>query len=393
VLISMKSRILRTILVAIVFFSTLAIVGAAEPTINLTTQFPSVEMKVAQKTVLKIKAQNTGGSAGSFNLTVTSPTGWDASLKSGSLIIKSIYLEAGESRELDLEIIPPAGEKSGIYNFSVNSYDVNGVKRSHLPISVQLPVAVVPSGIEITSLVPSIEASSGESVEFRLNVINRNTFDALIFFSAGYPQGWSVSFTPAYETVSVRSLEFSPSENQVLVAKITSPQGALPGTYNIEIAAQTDEFRDLVSLNVFLVGKYDLKLYPSNQLASFDLTQGEPHPFSFYVNNTGTASLSDLTIFSDKPTDWDIKFETSTITQLSGSAFKEVRAVVTAPLDTIPGDYLVTIYSAVSDIGISANLNYRVTVKGSVAWGLVGLGIIVVLVVVLGLIYWRMGRR
>lgn len=391
-LISMKSRILQTTLVAIIFFSTLAIVGAAEPTINLTTQFPSVEMKVAQKTVLKIKAQNIGGSAGSFNLTVTSPTGWDTSLKSGSLIIKSIYLEAGESKELDLEIIPPAGEKSGVYTFSVNS-EVNGIRRSHLPISVELPVAVVPSGIEITSLVPSIEASSGESVEFRLNVINRNTYDALIFFSAGYPQGWSVSFTPAYETVSVRSLEFSPSENQVIVAKITSPQGALPGTYSIEIAAQTDEFRDLVSLSVFLVGKYDLKLYPSNQLASFDLTQGESHPFSFYVNNTGTASLSDLIIFSDKPTDWDIKFDTNSISQLSGSAFKEVRAIVTAPPDTIPGDYLVTIYSAVSDIGISANLNYRVTVKGSVAWGLVGLGIIVVLVVVLGLIYWRMGRR
>jgi uncharacterized membrane protein len=389
----MKSKILQTTLVAIVFFSTLAIVGSAAPTINLTTQFPSVEMKVAQKTVLKIKAQNVGDSGGSFNLTVTSPTGWDASLKSGSLIVKSIYLEAGEGKELDLEIIPPAGEKSGTYTFSVNSYDVNGVRRGYLPIRVELPVAVVQFGIEITSLIPSIEASSGESVEFRLNVINRNTFDALIFFSAGYPQGWSVSFTPAYETVSVRSLEFSPSENQVVVAKITSPQGALPGTYNVEIAAQTDEFKDLVSLNVFLIGKYDLKLYPSNQLASFDLTQGEPHPFSFYVNNTGTASLSDLIIFSDKPTDWDIKFETSTIPQLSGSAFKEVRAVVTAPPDTIPGDYLVTIYSAVSEIGISANLNYRVTVKGSVAWGLVGLGIIIVLVLVLGLIYWRMGRR
>jgi uncharacterized membrane protein len=392
-LIAMQSKIMSTTLIVLLLFNALAIFVAAEPTIKLTTPYPSVEMKVAQKTVLKIKVENVGSSEGTFNLTITSPSGWESTLKSGSLIIKSIYLEALEVKELDLEITPPSGAKSGTYSFIVNSIDSHGAIVGNLNIQVRLPETIVQSGIKITSLVPSIEASSGESVEFRLNVINKNIYDTLIFFSAGYPQGWSVSFTPAYETVSVRSLEFSPSENQVVVAKITSPQGALPGTYTVEIAAETDEFKDMVSLNVFLVGKYDLKISPSNNLASFDLIQGESHAFSFYVNNTGTASLADLAIFSDKPSDWDISFEANTIPTLAGSAFKEVRAVLVAPKDTIPGDYLVTIYSSVSDLGISANLNYRVTVKGSVEWGFVGLGIILALVLLVGLIYWRMGRR
>jgi uncharacterized membrane protein len=361
--------------------------------IKLSTPFPSVELKVAQKSVFKITIKNIGVEEDTFNLTVLAPAGWETSLKSGVLVVKSVYLEANENSVLDFEVVPPAGEKSGVYTFTINAFSGDGLLQDSLSLKVGLPSAVVQSGISISSLLPSIEAASGESVEFRLNVINRNTYNELIFFTASYPQGWSVTFTPAYETVAVRSLEFSPSENQVIVAKITSPSTATPATYNIDVVAQAEDFKESVSLSVFIIGKYSLSLKPSNDLLSFDLPQGKPQPFSFYVNNTGTAVLNDVIVFSDMPDGWDIEFDTSNIPQIAASSFREVRAIITAPGDAIPGDYAIIIYSSVSELGIYTNLNYRVTVKGSVEWGFVGIGIVIALVLVLLLIYWRLGRR
>jgi uncharacterized membrane protein len=389
----MKRKLITTILLTTLLLNSLTFVEGAEQTIKLSTTFPNVELKVAQKTVFKIKVQNNGIASDTFNITVSSPINWETTLKSGSLIVKSIYLEASEIRELDLELTPPSGEKAGIYLFTVKAFSKGRQLQDSLDITIELPQAVVQSGISISSLFPSIEAASGEAVEFRLNVINKNTYDALISFTAVGPQGWSVTFTPAYETVSVRSLEFAPSENQVIVAKITSPKSAVPGTYTIDVEARSENLQDKATLSIFLIGKYDLKLSPSNQLLSFDLPQGEPHAFSFYVNNTGTAPLNDVAIFSDLPTDWDIQFDSSSLPQLAASSFKEVRAVITSPSDTIPGDYVVTLYSSVTELGISGTMNYRVTVKGSVEWGFFGIGVIVILVLVLVLIYWRLGRR
>jgi len=371
----------------------LTYVEGLEQRVKLSTPFPSVELKVAQQSIFKIKIQNVGADEDSFNLTVLSPLGWETSLKSGALVIKSVYLEAGENRELDLEIIPPAGEKSGVYAFTINAFSKDGVLQDSLSMKVGLPLAVVQSGIIISSLLPSIEAASGESVEFRLNVINKNTYDELIFFTASYPQGWVMTFTPSYETVAIRSLEFAPSENQVIVAKITSPAGATPGTYKIDVVAQAEEFKETVSLTVFIIGKYSVTLSPTNSMVSFDAEQGKPTPFSFYVNNTGTAPLKDISIFSDKPDGWDVKFDTTTISTISAKSVQEVRAVITPLQDAIPGDYVVIIYCSNYNLGLSFNLNYRVTVKGSIAWGYLGIGIIVILIGVVFLIYRRLGRR
>jgi uncharacterized membrane protein len=389
----MYRKSLIALFLVILFSTSVTFVKGVEQGVKLSTPFPSVELNVAQKTVFKITIKNIGVVENTFNLTVQAPTGWGTSLKSGVFGVKSVHLDADSSVVLDFEIVPPAGEKSGVYTFTINAYNGAGVLLDTLSINVKLPTLVVQSGISINSLLPSIEAAAGEAVEFRLNVVNKNTYDELIFFTANYPQGWTVTFTPAYETVTVRSLEFAPSENQVIVAKIYPPSSAEPATYNIDVIAQAEDFKEDVSLSVFIIGKYDISSKPSNDLLSFDLPQGKPQAFNFYVNNTGTAILNDIALSSDKPDGWDIKFDISNIPQLPASSYREVRAIITAPSDAIPGDYAITIYSGVSELGIYSTLNYRVTVKGSVEWGFIGIGIVIALVLVLFLIYWRLGRR
>ena len=57
----------------------------------------------------------------------------------------------------------------------------------------------------------------------------------------------------------------------------------------------------------------------------------------------------------------------------------------------IAGDYMVTVRANGKDVAQQAG--FRVAVKTSTLWGLVGLAIIVVAVIVLGLGIMRYGRR
>jgi len=132
---------------------------------------------------------------------------------------------------------------------------------------------------------------------------------------------------------------------------------------------------------------------PKNDLLSVGATQGNEEVITFIFNNTGTAPLEDVSFFSDKPVGWDVVLDPTEIPESDAGSNKEIRVVITPPEDAIPGDYAVKLYSAVAKRQLSEIVNLRVTVKGAVGWGYIGLGIILILVVAIGLIFWRLGRR
>jgi uncharacterized membrane protein len=171
----MSRKSLLALIFIILFANSMTNVEGIGQRVKLSTPFPSVELKVAQKSVFKITIKNIGVEEDTFNLTILAPAGWETSLKSGVLVVKSVYLEANENSVLDFEVVPPAGEKSGVYTFTINAFSGDSLLQDSLSLKVGLPSAVVQSGISISSLLPSIEAASGESVEFRLNVIKKNT--------------------------------------------------------------------------------------------------------------------------------------------------------------------------------------------------------------------------
>ena len=109
------------------------------------------------------------------------------------------------------------------------------------------------------------------------------------------------------------------------------------------------------------------------------------------ITNTGNVDLENLNLTSSAPTDWEVEFSESTIELLEAGATQEITAYITPDADAITGDYLTTL--TVSNDETSADAQFRVSVKIRTTWGIVAVAIIVVLVILLGCIFKKFGRR
>jgi uncharacterized membrane protein len=383
------------ILISLIILCNLAVINikAETRTIKLSTPFPKIEFAAGQKIRFKIDVENTGSVSEILDISAKGPSDWEITMKSDLYQIKSIYVDVDEKKTFTFEANAPQGEAAGNYTFSLTAISRDKVITETLELMVELPVTVTESGLTLTASYPSLEGAVGENFEFRVNVINKANQDKIIFFTAEHPENWDVNFKPRFGSSVVRSLEFLAGENDVIVIDIAPPPDVEPGNYDVTVFAETDEVRESLTFNIFVIGSYSLNFRPSNNRVSFDVLQGKPQIISLNITNTGSAPLEKIILFSQQATDWDVNLEYSEIPFLESSASRQVRVSVTPPADTIPGDYVVTLYCSVQERGISETLNYRATVKGSSTWGFLGIGLIAVLAILLALIIMRLGRR
>jgi uncharacterized membrane protein len=86
-----------------------------------------------------------------------------------------------------------------------------------------------------------------------------------------------------------------------------------------------------------------------------------------------------------------VTFEPKEIDRIPPNEIKEVQALVTPAAKAIAGDYVTTMRASAR--GESANSNFRITVTTSTMWGIAGVGIIgIALLVMVGAVA-RFGRR
>ena len=91
------------------------------------------------------------------------------------------------------------------------------------------------------------------------------------------------------------------------------------------------------------------------------------------------------------PSGWKVTFDPKTIDRIAPNDNKEVQALITPTEKAIAGDYVTTIRASAR--GESASSTFRVTVTTSTMWGIAGVGIIgVALLVMVGAVA-RFGRR
>ena len=112
---------------------------------------------------------------------------------------------------------------------------------------------------------------------------------------------------------------------------------------------------------------------------------------AIYVKNTGSAVNNNIKFMSFKPENWKVKFNPETIPSLQPGDLKQVEVSITPNEEALVGDYSVSVN--VNGEKASKPIEFRVTVKASTAWGWIGIGIIVLVIVGLtGLFRW-LGRR
>jgi uncharacterized membrane protein len=111
------------------------------------------------------------------------------------------------------------------------------------------------------------------------------------------------------------------------------------------------------------------------------------------VGNAGTAPVRNLTfVASKKPEKWTVEFKPDKIDAINPGEVREIKMEILAPPRTIAGDYLLS-FTPNSPDAPGKPVEFRVTVSTPTLWGWLGVGIIAAVVLGLGVVFVKLGRR
>ena len=128
-----------------------------------------------------------------------------------------------------------------------------------------------------------------------------------------------------------------------------------------------------------------------NQVLNAQVTSGGTGTVSLIVTNSGSVPLTGVSLTSTPPTGWTVTFAPTSIPSLQPGAASTVTATIHPASNALTGDYDVTM-TATSG-GATQSLDIRTTVQTSPLWGFLGLALIAVVLVGLGWVFRRYGRR
>ena len=144
-------------------------------------------------------------------------------------------------------------------------------------------------------------------------------------------------------------------------------------------------------LTMDISGQPKLDVSGREGLVSTRASAGKETTVPVVITNTGTAPAEYVELSGSAPSGWKITFDPKTVDRIAPNDNKEVQALITPTDKAIAGDYVTTVRASAR--GESASANFRVTVTTSTMWGIAGVGIIgVALLVMVGAVA-RFGRR
>ncbi len=333
--------------------------------------------------------------------------GWDISLESrwDKMRISSINLlteDPDDSMILKFNAKPPEDIKEGKYEFIVKGITVDEkIERSAtLTIDLKKEEVIeeeVYQEIELAADYPSIENPAGKEFKFAIEVKNRGSESLVLNLGVDYPLGWRAYVSPKWEEdKKISSVKVSASGSEDIILTLISPLDVSKGDYPIKFVARHQDLTEVIDLKATITGTYHLVVRTETARLNFDAIAGQKETLGVYLWNEGSTPIEDVSFFVvNSPEDWEISFDPEKISSISSyqevKKPEKIKLSVTPPPRTLPGDYMFTV-KAVGQQD-QDEMDLRVTVKRSTVWGLVGVGIVVVIIVALVGVFIKLGRR
>jgi uncharacterized membrane protein len=276
-----------------------------------------------------------------------------------------------------------------------------------LPELSSLPASIISGQVSATEKItlscqyPSISSYAGSYFSYTVDLQYTGGKEPRVFdLQAKVPDGFTYSITPSYGSSSqISAIRLEPSKTYPDSITVTvtpnSWQVPQPGEYPVSVAVSSGDLESSIDLKAVVTARYDLQLKTSTGLLNTNATSGEDNYLTISVNNTGSADLEKIQ-FSSKtssPSGWSITFDPKEIDLLPVGASRDVQVDIKPAKKSISGDYLVTISAQPQAKNAFGSFDLRVTVLTSPLWGWVGIAFIVLVVVGLGYMFIRLGRR
>jgi len=312
----------------------------------------------------------------------TKHSDWSYELTTGGKNVQQLAVKPLDTQSLSLRLDVPLQVDAGKYNFNVLAGDA----------TLALTVTVAEKGTFNSNFEldqSNMEGYAGSNFTFSATLRNHTAEEQTYALAASPANGWEVRFQASSNYVSSVTLE--PNASQTINVQVTAPEGAEAGDYSIPIAAYNNATKAEATVEVAIIGSYNLSITTSDERLNTSIQAGGSRTLEFIVNNTGTAPLEEISVSSITPTNWEVQFEPKTIASLEPGKSATVQAIITSSEDALPGDYAMNV-TARSDQK-SADASLRVTVKSSVLWGWIGVAIIVAVLIAIYSLFRRYGRR
>lgn len=364
--------------------------------IEMAVEYPAVEVAPEEDVSMDIIFYNKGKSDENVEISITQkPANWKARVKTYRYTVYAVHVPATEKKTVTFEAGPGKDAKPGKYQFRIEAKTPdNQFKMAHnVTIGIKTPEEAKKEvkGVKLTTSYPVLRGPSDATFEFSIEVDSKLDKDAIFDLFAQGPEGWEINFKPAYEDKYISSVRIKGNQSQTVAVQVKPARQAQAGEYPFNLRVSSAEAKGEAKLMVILTGTYKLDAGTPDGLLSLTARQGKPGNISFYVKNTGSAPNNDIEFKSFKPENWKVAFKPEKIPVLKPDEFKQVEVMLTPYEEALVGDYSVSV--SVDGEKASKNLEFRVTVKASSAWGWIGIGIIVVVIGGLFGIFRWLGRR
>ncbi|MCX7985653.1 MAG: NEW3 domain-containing protein [Bacteroidales bacterium] len=350
----------------------------------LYTPYTQIAVSPGESVEYSIEVINKGSSMRNVPLVVKGiPKGWTYQMKSGGWNIAQIAVLGGERKTVNLKIEIPFVVSKGMYRFEVVSPGL-----TVLPLALEIKQEGT-SRSELSTTIPSVEGHSGSTFTFNVDLRNRSGDRQVYVLSSEAPRGWEVVFKSAGKFVSSINVESGNTEK--LTVEVNPPDNIPAGKYNIPIYASTSSNTASLELSVTITGSYKIELTTPNGLLSTSVPVGGEKKIELWVKNTGSSTLSDISLEYTAPPGWEVSFDPKKITKIEAGKYSSVTAIIKADRKAIPGDYVVNIESRTQEV--SSKASFRVSVKTPLLYGWIGLAVIAIGVYIIFYLFKKYGRR
>jgi uncharacterized repeat protein (TIGR01451 family) len=355
----------------------------------LLTDYPSQTVRAGEVTTVRVKLTNAGLAPEPVALALSGvPAGWKVDILGSGQAIAAAMPGINQDVSLQLRVDVPKDAKPGSQKVVLSAKGPQS--QVELPLTFTVG-SEAPAKLSLKSRLPSLRGTPRSSFEYTVTVGNDSGKDLTVALSAQGPANFQTTFTEGYGSNEISSIPIEAGQTKDIKVKVTPPRDVKAGDYPVlvKVAAEgaTAELR--VTLQVSGQGK--LALSTKEGRLSGEATVGKTSDYTLVVTNDGTAPIEEVEMSGSVPAGWKVEFNPKSIAAIAPNEKKEVQAQVTPSDKAIAGDYVATFRAG--GRGESASADFRITVTTSTIWGIVGIGIIAVaLLVLLGAVA-RFGRR
>ena len=355
----------------------------------LMSDYPAVTLRPGETSTVTLRLHNYDLAPERLALSVAGvPTGWTATLMGGGQPVAAAMPATNASVSLELRLDVPKSAAVGTQTLTVTA--TGGTTKAELPIEVTL-AKDLPAKLTLTPQLPELRGTSKSSFEYQLGIKNDSGKKLTVSLSAQAPQNFDATFTENYGSQELNAVPIDAGQTKDVKLKVRPPNTAAAGNYKVVARVAAEDASASADLSLDISGQPKLDISGREGLVSTHASAGKETSVPVVIANSGTAPADDVELSGSAPSGWKVTFDPKSVEHIAPNETKEVQALITPTEKAIAGDYVTTIRA--STRGESASTTFRVTVTTSTMWGIAGVGIIgVALLVMVGAVA-RFGRR